>query len=110
MIYLRDITGAQDVYIPRNIRVYGADGWALELRNRTTGKRAVFSDLLDLEDKHLYVALRVDLAGKQIAKGEYFYTLRNGDTAVTSGILTVGETKTETKIYQEDRQMIQYNG
>lgn len=110
MIYLKNTPGPQAVLIPRTVRIFAADGWALELRSRTTGERAVFDGLADVGGKTLYVGLRVDLEGKQIANGEYFYTLDNGGGIVAQGLAAVGDVKPEIIAFEEGRRLIQFNG
>jgi len=110
MIYLKNIKTTQLVMIPRTVRVFESTGWALELNNNTTGKRAVFSALTDVTGRNTYVGLNVEFSEREIPTGEYFYTLSNGGATVAQGIAVVGDYKPERVQYEDDHEIVQYNG
>lgn len=88
MIYLRNITDAQSLMIPKNGEM--AHGQlSLVLRNTTNLEGPTFS-VLDLDTSALYFNVAVTLPA-DIAEGEYQYQLMDGDVLVSCGLLYIGD-------------------
>ena len=88
MIYLKNITDAQTLMIPRNGEVVSGD-LSLIVRN-TTDHQGFTLSVTDLNTSGLYFNLAVALPGG-LADGEYQYSLKNGNIQVSCGLLYVGE-------------------
>ena len=87
MIYLKNISDAQILMIPRNGSIVTGE-MSLVMRNTTDQKETTLS-VTDLNTSGLYFNLAVSLPGG-LADGEYQYSLKNGDIQVSCGILYVG--------------------
>ena len=87
MIYLKNISDAQILMIPRNGGIVTGE-MALVMRNTTDLQETTLS-VTDLNTSGLYFNLAVALPGG-LADGEYQYSLKNGDIQVSCGILYVG--------------------
>ena len=87
MIYLKNISDAQILMIPRNGGIVTGE-MALVMRN-TTDLQETSLSVTDLNTSGLYFNLAVALPGG-LADGEYQYSLKNGDIQVSCGILYVG--------------------
>lgn len=87
MIYLKNISDAQILMIPRNGGIVTGE-MSLVMRNTTDQKETTLS-VTDLNTSGLYFNLAVALPGG-LADGEYQYSLKNGDIQVSCGILYVG--------------------
>ena len=88
MIYLKNISDAQTLMIPRNGEIMTGE-MALVMRN-TTDLRETTLSVTDLNTSGLYFNIAVALPGG-LADGEYQYSLKNGDIQVSCGILYVGD-------------------
>ena len=88
MIYLKNISDAQILMIPRNGEIVTGE-MALVMRN-TTDLRETTLSVTDLNTSGLYFNLAVALPGG-LADGEYQYSLKNGDIQVSCGLLYVGD-------------------
>ena len=88
MIYLKNISDAQILMIPRNGEIVTGE-MALVMRNTTDLQETTLS-VTDLNTSGLYFNLAVALPGG-LADGEYQYSLKNGDIQVSCGILYVGD-------------------
>ena len=87
MIYLKNISDAQILMIPRNGEIVTGE-MALVMRN-TTDLRETTLSVTDLNTSGLYFNLAVALPGG-LADGEYQYSLKNGNIQVSCGLLYVG--------------------
>ena len=87
MIYLKNISDAQILMIPRNGGIVTGE-MSLVMRNTTDQQETTLS-MTDLNTSGLYFNLAVALPGG-LADGEYQYSLKNGDIQVSCGILYVG--------------------
>lgn len=87
MIYLKNISDAQILMIPRNGGIVTGE-MSLVMRNTTDQKETTLS-VTDLNTSGLYFNIAVALPGG-LADGEYQYSLKNGDIQVSCGILYVG--------------------
>ena len=87
MIYLKNISDAQVLMIPRNGSIVTGE-MSLVMRNTTDQKETTLS-VTDLNTSGLYFNIAVALPGG-LADGEYQYSLKNGDIQVSCGILYVG--------------------
>ena len=87
MIYLKNISDAQILMIPRNGGIVTGE-MSLVIRNTTDLKETTLS-VTDLNTSGHYFNLAVALPGG-LADGEYQYSLKNGDIQVSCGILYVG--------------------
>ena len=88
MIYLKNISYAQSLMIPRNGRIVTGE-MSLVMRNTTDQQENTLS-VTDLNTSGLYFNLAVALPGG-LADGEYQYSLKNGNIQVSCGLLYVGE-------------------
>ena len=88
MIYLKNISDAQILMIPRNGGIVTGE-MTLVLRNTTDLQETTLS-VTDLNTSGLYFNLAVALPGG-LADGEYQYSLKNGNIQVSCGLLYVGD-------------------
>ena len=88
MIYLKNISDAQILMIPRNGGIVTGE-MTLVMRNTTDLQETTLS-VTDLNTSGLYFNLAVSLPGG-LADGEYQYSLKNGNIQVSCGLLYVGD-------------------
>ena len=88
MIYLKNISDAQILMIPRNGGIVTGE-MTLVMRN-TTDLQETTLPVTDLNTSGLYFNLAVALPGG-LADGEYQYSLKNGNIQVSCGLLYVGD-------------------
>ena len=88
MIYLKNISDAQILMIPRNGGIVTGE-MTLVMRNTTDLQEATLS-VTDLNTSGFYFNLAVSLPGG-LADGEYQYSLKNGNIQVSCGLLYVGD-------------------
>ena len=87
MIYLKNISDAQILMIPRNGGIVTGE-MSLVMRNTTDLQETTLS-VTDLNTSGLYFNLAVALPGG-LADGEYQYSLKDGNIQVSCGLLYVG--------------------
>ena len=88
MIYLKNISYAQSLMIPRNGRIVTGE-MSLVMRNTTDQQETTLS-VTDLNTSGLYFNLAVALPGG-LADGEYQYSLKDGNIQLSCGLLYVGD-------------------
>ena len=88
MIYLKNISDAQTLMIPRNGSIVTGE-MSLVMRHTTDLQETTLS-VTDLNTSGLYFNLAVSLPGG-LADGEYQYSLKNGNIQVSCGLLYVGD-------------------
>ena len=88
MIYLKNISDAQILMIPRNGEIVTGE-MSLVMRNTTDQQETTLS-VTDLNTSGLYFNLAVALPGG-LADGEYQYSLKDGSIQVSCGLLYVGD-------------------
>lgn len=88
MIYLKNISDAQVLMIPRNGGIVTGE-MTLVMRNTTDLQETTLS-VTDLNTSGLYFNLAVTIPG-ELADGEYQYSLKNGNIQVSCGLLYVGD-------------------
>ena len=88
MIYLKNISDAQVLMIPRNGGIVTGE-MTLVMRSTTDLQETTLS-VTDLNTSGLYFNLAVALPGG-LADGEYQYSLKNGNIQVSCGLLYVGD-------------------
>lgn len=88
MIYLKNISDAQVLMIPRNGGIVTGE-MSLVMRNTTDQQETTLS-VTDLNTSGLYFNLAVALPGG-LADGEYQYSLMDGNIQVSCGLLYVGD-------------------
>ena len=88
MIYLKNISDAQILMIPRNGGIVTGE-MSLVMRNTTDLQETTLS-MTDLNTSGLYFNLAVALPGG-LADGEYQYSLKDGNIQVSCGLLYVGD-------------------
>ena len=88
MIYLKNISDAQILMIPRNGGIVTGE-MTLVMRNTTDLQETTLS-VTDLNTSGLYFNLAVALPGG-LADCEYQYSLKNGNIQVSCGLLYVGD-------------------
>ena len=88
MIYLKNISDAQILMIPRNGGIMTGE-MTLVMRNTTDLQETTLS-VTDLNTSGLYFNLAVALP-EGLADGEYQYTLKDGNIQVSCGLLYIGD-------------------
>ena len=88
MIYLKNISDAQILMIPRNGGIVTGE-MTMVMRNTTDLQETTLS-VTDLNTSGLYFNLAVALPGG-LADGEYQYSLKDGNIQVSCGLLYVGD-------------------
>lgn len=88
MIYLKNISDAQILMIPRNGEIVTGE-MALVMRNTTDLQETTLS-VTDLNTSGLYFNIAVVLPGG-LADGEYQYSLKDGNIQVSCGLLYIGD-------------------
>ena len=88
MIYLKNISDAQILMIPRNGGIVTGE-MSLVMRNTTDQQETTLS-MTDLNTSGLYFNLAVALPGG-LADGEYQYSLKDGNIQLSCGLLYVGD-------------------
>ena len=88
MIYLKNISDAQILMIPRNGEIVTGE-MTLVMRNTTDLQETTLS-VTDLNTSGIYFNLAVSLP-EGLADGEYQYSLKNGNIQVSCGLLYVGD-------------------
>ena len=88
MIYLKNISDAQSLMIPRNDEIVTGE-MSLVMRN-TTDQQETTLYVTDLNTSGLYFNIAVVLPGG-LADGEYQYSLKDGNIQVSCGLLYVGD-------------------
>ena len=88
MIYLKNISDAQILMIPRNGGIVTGE-MTLVMRSTTDLQETTLS-VTDLNTSGLYFNLAVALPGG-LADGEYQYSLKDGNIQVSCGLLYVGD-------------------
>ena len=88
MIYLKNMSDAQILMIPRNGGIVNGE-MSLVMRNTTDQQETTLS-VTDLNTSGLYFNLAVALPGG-LADGEYQYSLKDGNIQVSCGLLYVGD-------------------
>lgn len=88
MIYLKNISDAQILMIPRNGGIVTGE-MSLVMRNTTDQQETTLS-VTDLNTSGLYFNLAVALPGG-LADGEYQYSLKDRDIQVSCGLLYIGD-------------------
>ena len=88
MIYLKNISDAQIIMIPRNGEI--VTGKMTLLMRNTTDLQETTLSVTDLNTSGLFFNLAVALPGG-LADGEYQYSLKNGNIQVSCGLLYVGD-------------------
>lgn len=107
MIYLKNTTDAQVVYIPRDTDFSGT----LQFSARSTVGLdiPISATMLDLKVHRLCYALAVTLP-EDVATGEYEYKLTAGGNLVSTGILVIQDDRAATGQYNKQIQYEQYEG
>ena len=88
MIYLKNISDAQILMIPRNGEIVTGE-MSLVMRNTTDQQETTLS-VTDLNTSGLYFNIAVVLPGG-LADGEYQYSLKDGNIQVSCGLLYIGD-------------------
>jgi hypothetical protein len=106
MLYLRNITGAQSLEVPRPGAVPDGD---LTFQARSTINLDVVMDLqvldLDISNQYFFLAVQVPEGAPE---GEYEYQVKVDGEAVACGLLVIGE-RGIPKQYEKPIQYEQYN-
>lgn len=103
MVYLKNISDAQILMIPKN-GVTSAGELTLVVRN-TTDQDGFTLSATDLNTSGLYFNLAVTLPENAV-NGEYQYSLKDGEIQVSCGLLIIGDLQSpyqheETIKYQQ---------
>ena len=88
MIYLKNISDAQILMIPRNGEI--VTGKMTLLMRNTTDLQETTLSVTDLNTSGLFFNLAVALPGG-LADGEYQYSLKDGNIQVSCGLLYIGD-------------------
>lgn len=94
MIYLKNITEAQVLFIPKNGEsVSGEMGLVLK---STADLNETILSVTDINTSGIYFNLAVALPDN-LADGEYEYILKNGEIKVSCGLLYIGELQSSSQ-------------
>lgn len=104
MIYLKNITEAQVLFIPKNGEVLTGE-LGLVLKNTTDLNETTLS-VVDINTSGLYFNLAVALPDN-LSDGEYEYILKNGEIKVSCGLLYIGELQGSSQ-YENNITYMQY--
>lgn len=100
MIYLKNISTPQNVFIPKSRR--GNGGLVFSIKS-TVNQSVIERSVIDEWTKGLYFKFAIELPA-DIASGEHEYTLSDDAGVLSTGLLIVGEPSTPT----EYNKIIQY--
>ena len=103
MIYLKNISTSQEVFIPKCSDANGV--LTLVLKN-TVDLVAFEQDVEDANTSELYFKVNIELP-TDIASGEYEYSLMDDAGVISTGLLVVGESFSPTE-YNKTIQYEQY--
>lgn len=105
MLYLQNTTESQVLFVPKS-----SPGHDLVLvfkaKNTIDLTLEINQGVIDLETSDLYFNLAVTLPG-DLPDGEYEYSLMNGDTILSTGLLVIGERDNQSE-YDKEIQYEQY--
>lgn len=87
MIYLKNISKQQEVFIPKGVETRGA--LVLRLHN-TINQSVIRMDVTDSRDSDLYYIISLQLPA-DMQSGEYEYSLLDDAGVVSTGLLIVRE-------------------
>lgn len=104
MIYLRNTTESQAVFIPRNGDT--PDGDLVLHMASTIDHVEYFQVVTDLKTSDIYFSVGVDLPAG-LPDGEYEYTLTADGIAVSTGLMVLGEPSSPSQ-YERDITYEQY--
>lgn len=107
MLYLKQTTTEQEVYIPRNYATPSVGAVMLTL-NDVMGDGELAVNVADMEVYDRTYKLAVKLS-KKVTEGEYEYTLRIGGEVVATGLTQVGDYKANIISYDEETDIEQYD-
>ena len=106
MIYAKQTSDPQTLYVPRNIFMMEAGDFVLGLKNTVSNSRmAIKPDGVVLGS--IYYELTVSFPD-DMTIGEYEYQLSQGDCLMASGLLQIGEYNYDRTEYAESIQYIQH--
>ena len=100
MIYLKNISTPQEIFIPKGMEESGR--LVLEIKS-TINQSVIMPNVIDFCAMELYFKFTVALPA-DVASGEHEYTLSDDAGVLSTGLLIVGEPSTPT----EYNKIIQY--
>lgn len=107
MLYLKQTTTEQEVYIPRNYATPSVGAVVLTLNDvMGDGELAVNVTAMEMYDRAYKLAVKLS---KKATEGEYEYTLRIGGEVVATGLAQVGDYKANIISYDEETDIEQYD-
>lgn len=107
MLYLKQTTKEQEVYIPRNYATPSVGAVVLTLNDvMGDGELAVNVAAMEMYDRAYKLAVKLS---KKATEGEYEYTLRIGGEVVATGLAQVGDYKANIISYDEETDIEQYD-
>lgn len=107
MLYLKQTTKEQEVYIPRNYATPSVGATTLTLNAvMGDGELAVNVAAMEMYDRAYMLAVKLS---KKATEGEYEYTLRIGGEVVATGLAQVGDYKANIISYDEETDIEQYD-
>lgn len=91
MIYLQNTTESQVLFVPKDCTI-PADNQELVFKAKSTIDLSIMINqgVVDLQTSDLYFNLAIALP-EGLPDGEYEYSLKNGDTLLSSGLLVIGD-------------------
>lgn len=107
MIYLSNTTDAQVAFIPRDTDIAGT--LFFTMRSTVDLDTPLTATVVDLRVWRTVYAVAVILP-EGIQTGEYEYKLEAGGNVVSTGVLIVGDYKTDITEYDKQIRYEQYNG
>lgn len=106
MIYLRNTTESQVVFVPKNGPVPVGD-LVFKAVSTIDLDEKVNQAVTDLQTSEMYFNIAVSLPG-DVPDGEYAYSICMGDSVLSSGLLVIGE-NTYPSEYDKDITYEQYS-
>ena len=109
MVHIKQQTEQQTITIPRPQVIPDSGTWALTLRGGMTRNEYTFTGTPTIDG--MIMTLKVSFEALP-DKGQYTYTLKRGDKAVSAGLAQIGQNAMQPtrKVFNETITTIQYNG
>lgn len=105
MIYLQNTTESQVLFVPKDCTFPGGD-LVFMAKSTIDLDVKINQEVADLQTSDLYFNLAITLPAN-LPDGEYEYSLMNGETILSSGLLVIGENSHPSE-YNKEIQYEQY--
>lgn len=107
MVIVKQVSSGVTVYFPRNT-VNNGENYDLTLHSEVQNENYTFSGLTDLSTNANFYSFTLDLSS--VPEGEYEFQVSVGADVESTGLLRVGEIKIPNTVYNQNEQIIEYNG